>query len=104
MYVARAEVFAGICGFSTSINAKQESDKIKIIIKSDCKWISKLADEIREVDPSEIFKTICESKIYETASKHIKHLACPIPSAIVKAVEVEAGLALPKNVMIKIEK
>tara|TARA_B100001971_G_C17687697_1_gene285428 strand:- start:162 stop:290 length:129 start_codon:yes stop_codon:yes gene_type:complete len=41
--------------------------------------------------------------MHKIASKYIRHLACVIPSAIVKAVEVEVGLALPKNAVIKIK-
>jgi hypothetical protein len=36
------------------------------------------------------------------AAKHCKHAACPVPSGIVKAVEVASGLALPKDASIKV--
>lgn len=36
--------------------------------------------------------------------RNIKHAACPVPSAIIKGVEVACGLALPKDVEIKIAK
>ena len=102
--MAKVEVFAGICGFNATIEAKNDSDKIKVTITSECKWINKLANDLQKVDSSEIFKTICDSITYQTASKHVRHLACPVPCAIIKAIEVEAGLALPKNVVMKIEK
>lgn len=43
-------------------------------------------------------------KIYELAKKYCKHAACPVPSAIIKGVEVACGLALPKDVEIRIAK
>jgi hypothetical protein len=37
-------------------------------------------------------------------SKHCPHPACPVPSGILKAVEVAAGLALPRDASIVIRK
>jgi hypothetical protein len=38
------------------------------------------------------------------AIKYGKHAAGPVAVGIIKAVEVEAGLALPTDVMIRIER
>jgi len=38
------------------------------------------------------------------AAKHCKHAACPVPSGIIKAIEVAAGLALPKDASIQVSK
>jgi hypothetical protein len=38
------------------------------------------------------------------ASKHCPHPSCIVPSGIIKAVEVAADFALPKDAGIKIEK
>lgn len=40
--------------------------------------------------------------VWELAAKHCPHAACPVPVGILKAVEVEAGLALPADVSIEI--
>ena len=42
----------------------------------------------------------------ETAlgAKYCTHAACPVPVGIIKAVEIEAGLALPTDVSIKLTK
>jgi hypothetical protein len=37
-------------------------------------------------------------------AKHCTHAACPVPVGIIKAVEVETGLALPADVSIKLSK
>ena len=42
--------------------------------------------------------------LYELAPQCLAHPACPVPSGIVKAIEVEAGLALPADVSIKVSK
>jgi hypothetical protein len=31
------------------------------------------------------------------AAKHCQHASCPVPSGIIKAIEVASGLALPKD-------
>jgi hypothetical protein len=50
------------------------------------------------------FANFMENPVYIAAAKHYKHAACPVPSGIVKAIEVACGLALPKDVSFKIEK
>jgi hypothetical protein len=42
--------------------------------------------------------------VYRAAGKHLKHPACVVPSAILKAVEVEAGLNVPKDAVIRFVK
>jgi hypothetical protein len=37
-------------------------------------------------------------------AKYCTHAACPVPVGIIKAVEVEMGMALPMDVIIKINK
>jgi hypothetical protein len=41
---------------------------------------------------------------YQLAAKYLTHSACPVPAGILKAVEVAAGLALPKDAAIKVSK
>jgi hypothetical protein len=58
--------------------------------------------EINALD--EISKKAKSTKTYEIAAKHCPHSSCIVPSGIIKAVEVAAGFALPKNAIIKMEK
>jgi hypothetical protein len=37
-------------------------------------------------------------------TKYCSHAACPVPVGIIKAIEVEAHLALPADVTIKLSK
>ena len=103
--MARAEIDSGICGFKAVVETKTEGDVVKIHIQSDCKDIQKLAAELTEVDPfHEISFRRGTPVILELGAKYCKHAACPVPVGIVKAVEVEAGLALPKDASIKLSK
>jgi len=101
--VAKAEIFAGACGFTTHVTAIKEGGKCNLMIESQCKAIQKLADALKQVDP---MKEISFKKgipaILEAGAEHCFHAACPVPVGIIKAVEVEAKLNLPVDVSIKV--
>lgn len=103
--MAKAEIFSGVCGFNTTVIARQNGKGCLLEIQSECDAIKRLAEHLTEVDP---FKEISFRRqlpqTYEAAHQYCSHAACPVPSGIIKAVEVEAGLALPRDVSIKISK
>ena len=103
--MAKAEILSGVCGFFTHVETQMEGETCKVAIVSQCKSIQKLAAELKEVDPfREISFRRSTPFTHEMAAKFCAHAACPVAVGIIKAVEVEAGLALPKDVSIKIEK
>jgi hypothetical protein len=104
--MAKAEIHAGICGFRTTVVAKKNEDgTVHLDVESDCKAVMKLAERIRDVDPYREFTWRRQGpQTLEQAPQCLSHPACPVPSGIIKAVEVEAGLALPQDVTIKISK
>ena len=103
--MAKAEVHAGICGFTTVIETSLDGDVCKVVIQSDCAAIQRMAKDLTEVDPyQEISYRRKLPLTLEMAAKFCSHAACPVPVGIIKAVEVEANLALPADVTIKIER
>jgi len=103
--MAKSEVFAGVCGFSAKIEATMEGKVCKLAISSDCEAIKSLAEELTEVQPlQEISSRRAVPKTLQMGLKHCLHAACPVPVGIIKAVEVEAKLALPRDVVIKVSK
>jgi hypothetical protein len=104
--VAKAEIDAGICGFHTTCTAtKNADDTVHLEIQSGCKAVLKLAEQIQDVDPfKEVFWRRSMPTIHQAAPQCLSHPSCPVPSGIIKAIEVEAGLALPKDVTIKVTK
>ncbi len=67
--------------------------------------VKRLNEEFRDREfGPEVFSTMLDSEIYSLCSKHVKHISCPLPAAILKAIEVEDGLAVPKDVRMKVEK
>jgi len=103
--MSQADIFAGICGFHTRVEATQDAESVKVQISSECDAIRKLAEHLTEVNPfKEISFRRAVPQTYQEAMKYCTHAACPVPAGIIKAIEVEAGLALPADVSIEIRK
>ena len=94
------------CGFQTVIEAESSDDgKIKLEISSDCEDVQGLSEKLQVVDPMELLGQSIETcQIYLTAGKCLKHLSCILPAAIIRTVEVEAGIALPGEASISTRK
>jgi hypothetical protein len=97
----RVMVDPGICGFGCTILAWKEGKEVKFDIQSECGQIKKLAAELGPVQMKDLFVPLTKSPIFLCAEKSRCHLACPIPSALVKTAEVVLGLALRKEVSIR---
>ena len=98
-------VMSGICGMITEIRATSDdqSGMVNLEINTRCENIQKLAGDLKTVNPIEEISFRGDGpKTLRMAAKHCKHTACPVPSGIVKAVEVASGLALPKDASIKV--
>lgn len=103
--MAKAEIFSGICGFTTTVRAHMKGSYCTLSIESECEAIQHFAENLPEVDPfQEITFRGKGPLILELAEKHCFHAACPVPVGVIKAVEIAAGLALPKNATIKLSK
>jgi hypothetical protein len=103
--MSKAEIESGICGFTTTVEAHQDGRTVKLNITSDCSAIQRLAEELTEVDPFREISFRGEGpRTLKAGAKYCRHPACPVPVGIIKAIEVEAGLALPADVRITIEK
>lgn len=70
-------------------------------ISSDCEMVASLGSQLSELDSRDALRSHGRSAVYECAFQHIKHVACPVPAAILKAIEVELGAALPGDVSIR---
>jgi hypothetical protein len=76
-----------------------------LTISSDCASVQRLAQELTQVRPLEEISFYRSPPLtLQTAAKCCPHAACPVPVGIIKAVEVEADLALPADVTIRLSK
>ena len=94
----------GICGLKTTLEIEKLSAKrVKVGIQSQCDAMVKMGEALGELDTyHEVFSEFGKSSTFEMAQKHCKHAACPVPTAILKGIEVECGLALAADVHMEI--
>jgi hypothetical protein len=103
--LAKAEIISGICGFTASVETHMVGGKCVVSIQSDCDAIERLGKDLQEVDPfQEITFRGDGPQTLKMGVKHCYHTACPVPVGTIKAIEVEAGLALPADAVIKLSK
>ena len=106
MSKTKLTVDAGACRFKTEIQGTGSEDYMSahLVIVSDCPNIKKLAEVMKTVDPMGVVSSrIMDNAVMKLCSEHIPHPACPVPCAIVKAVEVAGGLGVKKNVSMTFE-
>jgi hypothetical protein len=91
-------VKAGVCGKETTIEATKTSQtKAKLSFVTTCEHVQALSEELTELDiGSEMTKPMNETLVYQLATKHLCRTSCIVPAAILKAMEVTAGIFLPE--------
>ncbi len=100
--MASAEIESGICGFCTTVRTKADGRRVRVEFETTCGYVEKLAEQLTEVDPYKEISYRGDGPVtLRLAAEHLVHPACPVPAGIIKAIEVEAGLALPKDASIK---
>jgi hypothetical protein len=76
---------------------------VNVVIESNCPMVQKMSP-IEGINPYEAIGTpFTESEIYKKGAECLRHTACPVPCAIVKAVEAESGMGLKRPVSITFE-
>jgi hypothetical protein len=96
---------SGSCGFTATVTAEKGQDKtVRITIESDCEMVRNMQQDIGTLERLDAFKGFADNPVYRSAAKRLKHVACPVPSGILKALEVAAGLNLPREAAIEFKK
>ena len=105
---SKVEIDAGICGFKTVVGAKSEDNQyVEFEIGSDCEKIRDLGQELQKKGAIDSFNEInpvgC-SIVMETVRSQLKGCCagCAVPAGIFKGMQVAAGLALPRDISIRI--
>jgi hypothetical protein len=103
--MTRVVVKSGACGFTAAIRAEKGPERtIDIAVESGCAMVQKMAAEITRLGRRDALTGILHNPVYLAAGRHLKHAACPVPAAVLKALEVEAGLNVAKDATITFEK
>lgn len=102
--MTRVIVKPGICGFTTEIEvSKMPKKRASVNIKSDCAQVIALSRELKELSLFEIMKPLGECEVFEKSAKCPLHLTCLVPVGVLKAIEAEGEMALPRDASIHFE-
>jgi hypothetical protein len=99
--MTKVRVDPGQCGMAAVVEVtKKDKGVFELRITSSCEMAMKLAEEVPTLAFADAFKKFLDNPVYKKGATCVTHVACPVPSAILKALEVEAGLGVPKDVTI----
>jgi len=103
--MAVVTVNPGNCNFAARIEASASPEgTIGVAIVSECPRVREFAAAVSTLSATCAAGRKCaEFFVYEPAAKANLHPACPIPTAVLKALEVAAGLARPQDITIHFE-
>jgi len=105
-----AQIDAGVCGFHTTAKAASEDSMfVEFEIESDCEKIRAFALALTSRGPINAYEEISplsDSVVMATARESLRGCCagCVVPVGVFKSMQVAAGLALPKDIAIQIEK
>lgn len=103
--MAKGVIEAGVCGLKTIVNVEDKDGmNFTLSVDSQCGAYKDLSDRLPEVSMMAGFDPIGTGAVYDACRAKCKHGACPVPSGIIKTIEVAANMALPKDVHITLEK
>ena len=90
----------GICGFPCIVEAtKVKNRRVLVAIRdSECEHVQRLSESLNEIGLRDLFAPISRNPVFISAERAGCHPSCPIPIAIMKAVEVAMDMALPRDV------
>ena len=98
-------VDAGVCRFKTVITAVMD-DEMNIVykVKSECPKVREVGKTLRPFGLFEVMAMpFTDNAVYKEFADKLEHVACPVPSGMIKAAEVAGDMALKKDVIIRIE-
>lgn len=102
--MTKVKIDPGICGLITQVEAQStETDdgiEVKVKVNSACAAVQKMFEELGDTFDA---YDIClsrpgQNEFFEYAGEHFPgHASCPTIAGIIKCMEVESKLALPKT-------
>ena len=97
--MTRLLINPGACGMQVQVDVEQKDKKtFSLTVTSECSMVQKLGQQVSELTSMDAFKQLVENPVYIKGAACLKHAACPVPCGILKALEVEAGLNVPRDV------
>jgi hypothetical protein len=107
---AVVNIDAGICGFvTTACVTSDDGQHVVFDIDTNCEKIASLGQMLGEKGPIDAYQEISPGgqEVIMTTVREILTgccAGCAVPVGLFKAMQVTAGLALPKDIIIKLAK
>ncbi len=102
--MTKVKIDPGVCNLITMVEAVSEDQmEVKVTVKSGCPSINKMFAELGDTfDAYDICLTKPgDNAFYAYAAKNLPgHAGCPAIAGIIKCMEAECRLALPKDAVI----
>ena len=105
--MVKTTVKAGICGFTTVINAQSDDmQNVSFTVETECENIRKLASNLPVVDAYQEVGSGFDGALHTAIRENLRGCCsgCIVPCGIFKAMQVEASLALPAPASMEIER
>ena len=106
-----ARVAPGICNFNAVVTAETEdSQNVTFAFETECETMKAFEARVKEISPVDAIMSLCpdENPVLAIARELLQSKgcceACIVPASAVKAMQVAANLALPKDIAIAIKK
>lgn len=95
----------GVCGFRAELRVNESDGTITATVDTTCPKVCSFIEKTLGCDAYTVaFTPQHENPVVKWAGESGLHACCPLPMAFIKAVEVSAGLALPSDISVHIEK
>lgn len=99
------EIHAGACGFIIDITvAREEKGLISVIVDTRCEMVEAFVKSLSNIAYMECLRNVPSNPVFAASFACIRHPGCPVPSGLIKAIEVEVGTSLIKDVSISFQK
>ncbi len=95
-------VEGAVCGFPAVISASRiDRDRMKVTVECGCETIGRWSRNLRDFDWRDSLRPDTGAGQLVREGMTISHAACPVTYAVRKAIEVEVGAALPRDIHIR---
>lgn len=105
---ANVQIEAGICGFRTKVAATSEDrQNVSFVVETNCENIRRLSEKLRALGPIDAYMEThpaMPSQLLGVAREVLvgSCAGCAVPVGLFKCMQVAAGIALPKDVVLRI--
>jgi hypothetical protein len=107
---AKVDIEAGVCGFhTTACVTSEDGQNVAFDVDTDCDKIRQLGAALKDkglIDAYQEISPVGKSVVMQTVQFTLNgcRVGRAVPAGLFKAMQVAAGLALPKDISIRISK